>query len=399
MDHASRDNSACLRRERRAFLRAAAAAALPLAAGIAPGHLWAQAPGRPGVAGLIVREKEPANLEFPFSTLEGFRTPTERFYIRNHFAVPPLKAEEWRLKVEGAVERPLELGYEELRKLPSRTQVALLECAGNSRVFLTPRVRGVQWELGAVGTAEWTGVPLAGVLERAGVRSGAVEVVLEGADRGEIRDDPRSPGPIHFARSLPLAKAQKPEVLLAYQMNGAELTREHGFPLRAVVPGWYGMASVKWLTRLVVTDRPFLGYFQIFDYTYFERRHGLPALVPITDLEVKAAIARPAVHEVVPAGTTYRVHGAAWTADSAVSKVEVSTDRGRSWQAARLLGEPVAYAWRLWEYEWRTPASVGRQTVMARATDKRGRTQPMERDPDRRTYMISHVLPIEVEVR
>src|SRR5262249_49811328 len=160
-------------------------------------------------------------------------------------------------------------------KLPSRTIPALLECAGNGRAFLVPRARGVAWQLGAVGTAEWTGVPLSAILDRAGVRAGAVEVILEGADSGEFREDPQAPGPIHCARSLPLEKARQQEVLLAYRMNGAEITAAHGYPLRAVVPGWYGMASVKWLTRLVVSDRPFQGFFQSIDYTYFERRHGL----------------------------------------------------------------------------------------------------------------------------
>jgi DMSO/TMAO reductase YedYZ molybdopterin-dependent catalytic subunit len=355
---------------------------------------------------LIIRQREPENLEFPFPTLDRFLIPTERFYVRNHFATPRLSVEDrpgmptgpWRLRVEGAVERPLTLSYAEIRKLPSRTAVALLECAGNSRVFLVPRASGLLWELGAVGTAEWTGVPLATILDRAGVRKEAVEVILEGADAGEIRDAPSSPGVIHFARSLPLARARRPEVLLAYGMNGADLTPAHGFPLRAVVPGWYAMASIKWLTRIIVTDRPFQGYFQLLDYSYFERVHGVPTLTTLTELQVKALIARPMLNEVVPAKRMYRVHGAAWTGDSEVARVEVSTDRGKTWEAARLLEKPVAYAWRLWEYNWRTPAG-GRQTLMARATDRRGRTQPLTRDPDRRNYMISHVLPIDVEVR
>ncbi|HYT91641.1 MAG TPA: sulfite oxidase, partial [Gemmataceae bacterium] len=364
----------------------------------------AQTPAGQAYPGLIIRVREPQNLEFPFPTLDRFLIPTERFYVRNHFATPYLNVEPgrpipiWRLRVEGAVERPLSLTYEEIRKLPSRTGAALLECAGNSRVFLVPRAHGLLWELGAVGTAEWTGVPLAAILDRAGVRKEAVEVILEGADSGEIRDPPSTPGVIHFARSLPLARARRPEVLLAYRMNGANLTPAHGFPLRAVVPGWYAMASIKWLTRIIVSERPFQGYFQTLDYSYFERVHGTPTLTPITELQVKALIARPTLNEVITANQMYRVHGAAWTGDSEVARVEVSTDGGQKWEAARLLDKPVAHAWRLWEYNWRTPAG-GRRTLMARATDKRGRTQPLKRDPDRRNYMISHVLPIDVEVR
>jgi DMSO/TMAO reductase YedYZ molybdopterin-dependent catalytic subunit len=313
--------------------------------------------------------------------------------------MPQLDVKNWRLKVEGAIERPLELNYDELTKMPSRTQVALLECAGNSRVFLTPKAKGVQWELGAVGNAEWTGVPLAAVLDRAGIKKGAVEVILEGADEGEIKEDPKSPGKIHFARSLPLEKARKPEVLLAHRMNGKELPPSHGFPVRAIVAGWYGMASVKWLTRIVVTDRPFQGFFQTIDYSYFERRQGLPSLVPLTEMEVKAEIARPARYEVIPAKSAYRIHGAAWAGESEVTKVEVSTDGGTTWAEARLLGKPVPHSWRLWEYEWQTPSKAGFVTVMARATDQRNRVQAGKHDPDRRGYKISHVLPVEVELR
>jgi DMSO/TMAO reductase YedYZ molybdopterin-dependent catalytic subunit len=399
--HDDREHSSTARPERRAFLRGAAALAVSYwAGGGLPGRAeQSQGKSAGPAGGLIVRQRQPDNLESPFEVLDAFLVPNERFYVRNHFAAPKIDARAWRLRVEGAVEKPLEIGYDELLKLPSHSQVALLECAGNGRVFLTPKARGVGWGFGAVGTAEWTGVPLAEMLERAGVRSSAVEVVLEGADSGSVEEEPKSPGAIHFARSLPLAKARKPEVLLAYRMNGKELPAAHGYPLRAVVAGWYGMASVKWLTRVVVVDRPFQGYFQTFDYTYFERRDGLPVITPITELEVKASIARPALQEVVPADQPYRVHGAAWSGEADVTQVEVSTDNGRNWSKAQLLDKPAKYAWRFWEYRWQTPSQPGPQVLMARATDSRGRTQPAQRDPDRRNYMISHVLPVEVEVR
>ncbi|MEE9123456.1 MAG: sulfite oxidase [candidate division NC10 bacterium] len=351
-------------------------------------------------SGLILREKEPENLEFPFSTLTSFTTPNEQFFIRSHFAVPKLNPRSWRLNVEGLVDRPFAINYTDLLSLPSRSMMMTLECTGNSRIFLTPKVGGLQWGLGAVGNAEWTGVPLAAVLERAGVRPGAVEVVLEGADAGEITKDPQSPGKIHFARSLPLEKALRSDVLLAYEMNGTQLPVAHGFPLRVVVPGWYAMASVKWLTRIVVSDRVFQGYFQTADYTYWDQREGLPIqLLPVAELEVKAQIARPALHEVVPARSVYRMHGAAWAGESEVTKVEISTNAGRTWKAAELLSASSRYAWCLWEYRWYTPPRVGRHIVMARATDARGHVQPMHRDPHRGTYMISHVQPIEVNVQ
>jgi DMSO/TMAO reductase YedYZ molybdopterin-dependent catalytic subunit len=350
--------------------------------------------------GLIVRDRDPENLEFPFSALNSLITSAEQFFVRSHFAVPKLERDDWRLSIEGLVKNPCQITYNELLSMPARTVMMTLECAGNSRIFLSPKVSGLQWELGAVGNAEWTGVPLAAVLKRAGVKSGAVEVVLEGADSGEIKKEPVSPGKIHFARGLPLAKALMPEVILAYSMNGEPLSRGHGFPVRAIVPGWYGMASVKWLHRIVVTDTIFRGYFQTSDYTFWERRDELPIqLLPVTEVEVKAQIARPVLHEILPANSVYRIHGAAWTGDSDIIKVEVSVDGGHAWEPARLLGSSIAYAWRLWEYHWRIPTQPGSYTIMARATDARGTVQPMQRDAHRGSYMITHVQPIEVEVR
>ena len=298
------------------------------------------------------------------------------------------------MEVAGAVERPFRIGLDDLKKMPSRTITAMLECSGNGRVHLVPKAKGLLWDLGAVGNAEWTGVPLAAVLERAGLKEGAVEVVLEGADKGRVEE---SPGEIPFARSVPLEKARR-DVLLAYKMNGEDLPPEHGSPLRAIVPGWYGMASIKWLSRILVVDRPFAGFFQTFDYSYFERRDGLPSLVSTGENQVKSQVARPARQEAIPRDTDYRVHGAAWAGESEVSKVEVSTDGGETWAVARLVGEPIPHAWRLWEWTWRTPKQAGPRIVMARATDRRGRVQPMKRDPDRRNGMISHVLPVEVEI-
>jgi DMSO/TMAO reductase YedYZ molybdopterin-dependent catalytic subunit len=348
---------------------------------------------------LIPRQKNPDNLEFPFTSLDSFITSNEKFYVRNHFEQPKIDVHSWRLKIEGAVNRELELTLDDLRKLPTRTVTATLECAGNCRAFLEPKVKGVPWQLGAVGNAQWTGVPLAAVLERAGLEDSALEVILEGADAGEITSDIKPEGKIQFARSLPLAKARSPEVLLAYQMNGVDLPPAHGFPLRAIVPGWYGVASIKWLQRMIVSPRPFNGYFQSIDYSFFRKeKNGLARVVPITELQVKAQIARPASSETIKADSDYRIHGAAWTGGSEIAKVDVSTDAGKSWREAKLQGDNMQNAWRLWEYLWHTPGKEGKVRIMARATDSRGRVQPLERDPNRRNYMISHVLPVDLTV-
>jgi DMSO/TMAO reductase YedYZ molybdopterin-dependent catalytic subunit len=347
---------------------------------------------------VIIREREPANLEMPFATLDGFITPNERFYVRCHFPVPQIEVRDWRLKIEGAVDRPFELSYDQIRGMKTHTIAATLECAGNSRVFLVPKVKGVQWELGAVGNAEWTGVPLADLLRQAAIKSDAAGVILEGADNGAIAEPPRPTGNIHFARSLPKAKAME-DVLLAFQMNGQPLPAAHGFPLRAIVPGWYAMASIKWLQRIIVTEQSFNGYYETVDYAYWQRRDNGPALVPINEMQVKAQIARPGMNEVISAGTTYRVTGSAWTSTCEIVKVELSTDAGASWQQAKLIGEPVRNAWRLWEFDWKTSSQPGKQTLIARATDSLNRRQPDQRDADRGTYMINHCLPIDVEIR
>ena len=347
---------------------------------------------------MIIRENEPANLEMPFGMLEGPITPNEQFYVRSHFPVPPIDPASLRLQIEGAIEQPIELSYDDLLARPQTTVAATMECAGNSRIFLQPKVKGVQWEMGAVGNAEWTGVSLGELLREARCRPQACEVILEGADSGAIAEPPRPAGNICYARSLPLGKALR-DVLLALQMNGEPLSPSHGFPLRAIVPGWFGMAAVKWLRRVIVTEQPFHGYYQTVDYTFWERGVGGARIVPITEMLVKAAIARPGSHEIIAAGSNYRVSGAAWTSDAEIVRVEISTDGGQTWAEASLGEKPAPNSWRLWHYDWRTPGAPGSCRLLARATDSRGRTQPMEHDPDRGSYMINHCVPVEVEIR
>jgi DMSO/TMAO reductase YedYZ molybdopterin-dependent catalytic subunit len=381
---------------RRRFLGQAAAAPLILAgAGVRADDKT----DTEDATGMVIRQHQPDNLEYPFTATNAFITPNERFFVRSHFEVPKINADAWQLKIEGTVQKPLVLSLRDLNALPQREVTATLECAGNGRVFLVPRAKGLLWEGGAVGNAVWSGVPLADLLKQAGVAAQAVDVVLEGADKGAVNDDPKTPGVIQFARSIPLSRAQKPDVLLATKMNGQPLPVSHGFPVRAVVPGWYGVASIKWLQRIVVLDRPFDGYHQTMDYAIFQRKHGLPMLTPVTQLQVKAQIARPGRFETLPAGHEYRVHGAAWTGEGTISRVEISSDGGKNWSEVELLGEGKPATWRLWQYRWHTPAAERTVKLMVRATDDRGNTQPMDRDNDRRTYMINHVIPLEVEVR
>jgi DMSO/TMAO reductase YedYZ molybdopterin-dependent catalytic subunit len=198
--------------------------------------------GTPNI-GLIIRERNPLNLEYPFDQLDEFLTPNDLFYIRSHFKAPVLEREGYNLSIYGAVEDPFEISYKELLAMPSVTKPATLECAGNGRIFLVPQVKGAQLQLGAVSTADWTGVPLPALLEKACIDSNACEILFEACDSGTAKEEPVPPGEIRYARSLPIAKVK--DVIVPYQMNGEEIPVDHGFPLRAIVPGHYGMASVK----------------------------------------------------------------------------------------------------------------------------------------------------------
>ncbi len=349
-------------------------------------------------AGLIIREMEPANLETPFDQVDSYLTPAELFYVRSHFPVPTLEPASYELRIDGAVETPVSLGYDELRDLPSRTLVATLECAGNGRVFLVPRVGGAQWELGAVGNAEWTGVPLSVLLERAGLDEDACEIVLEGADRGTPTEPPVPPGQTSYARSLPRDKALRPEVLIAYQMNDRDLTPAHGYPVRAVVAGHYGMASVKWLTHVHAMRQPFRGYWQSSDYAYWDDMDGQPVRRALGPLKLKSEIARPRAYETLAANRVYPVFGAAWAGETEVAAIAVSTDGGRTWDDAEFVDAVQPYAWRRWTYDWLTPEEPGRYTLMARAAGADGTVQPDTHDERYGSYVIHHPLPIHVFV-
>jgi DMSO/TMAO reductase YedYZ molybdopterin-dependent catalytic subunit len=349
-------------------------------------------------AGLVLRQKEPANLETPLHQVDSYLTPTELFYIRSHFPAPKLGLASYQLLIDGAVRNPLSLTYQQLRAMPAETRVATLECAGNGRVFLVPQVAGAQWELGAVGNAEWTGVSLRVLLERAGLEEDACEIVLEGADRGTPAEQPIPPGPVSYSRSLPREKALRREVLIAYQMNGRDLPLDHGYPVRAVVPGHYGMASVKWLTHVHAVREPFQGYWQTSDYGYWDYQGGLPVRRALAEMKLKSEIARPRVYETLAPDQVYTVFGAAWAGETEVTEVAVSTDAGQTWAEGEFLDPVQRYAWRRWKFDWLTPKEPGLYTLMARAKAANGSVQPDKHDPNYGTYVIHHPLPIEVFV-
>ena len=357
---------------------------------------WSGTAVRP--VGLIIRQKDPNNLEMPFDQLGEFITPSELFYIRSHFATPEPDPITYRLSIRGAVRNELSLGYADVRAMPSRTCIATLECAGNSRVFLVPPTPGAQWELGAIGNAEWTGVPLSVLLECAGLADDVCDLVLEGADRGVPKEEPKPPGPISYARSIPRVRAMESDVLIAYQMNGRDLTPDHGYPLRAIVPGYYGMSSVKWLTDIVAARQPFQGYWQTSDYGYWDDSGGTPVRRPLAEMKLKSQLARPRVYERLEPNSSYTIFGAAWAGDTDVTEIWISLDGGASWVQGDFLDPIVRHAWRRWKYDWITPVQPGRYTLLARAIGADQRAQPDDHNPNFGSYVIDHPLPIEVFV-
>lgn len=275
---------------------------------------------------LVVRRNHPLNCETSLPALTcGAMMPSARFYVRNHFGIPDLDPATWRLHVTGLVERRLSLGLAQLRAMRSATVVVTLECAGNGRAGFQPPVPGEHWELGAVSTAEWTGVPLTEVLDLAGVRAAAREVVFRGADRGQV---PGRDGEVHFERNLPADQLGQAGALLAYAMNGEELPARHGYPLRLVVPGWYAVASVKWLTGIELTDRPFDGHFQVDRYHIDGEPVGLQ--------RVRSLIVEPAPGGTVGPGDLV-IRGVAWSGAAPIASVEVRIDDA-SWRPATLVG-------------------------------------------------------------
>ena len=314
-------------------------------------------------AGLLVRTADPLNCETPLPAPGGgLLVPNALFYVRNHFGIPDLDADSWRLEVGGLVARRLSLDLGRLRAMPSATAMVTLECAGNGRAGLQPPAPGEQWGLGAASTAEWTGVPLTEVLDQAGVQAAAQEVVFRGADSGHVDGHD---GPVRFERSLPVGQLGQAGALLAYAMNGEELPAPHGYPLRLVVPGWYAVASVKWLTEIQLTSRPFRGHFQVDRYHIGGK--------PLSLQRVRSLITEPAPGATVAPGDIV-IRGLAWSGAAPIARVEVRLGDA-AWRPATLAGDRRRHSWQRWELSARL-ARPGNTTIRARATDLAGRTQP-----------------------
>ncbi|HET9872680.1 MAG TPA: sulfite oxidase [Propionibacteriaceae bacterium] len=313
------------------------------------------------------------NHGLPLEALRYDITPPGLHYLLSHYDIPLVDPSEYRLTVAGEVDSPMSLDLDAIRARPRADAVVTLECAGNGRARFEPRPVSQPWLVEAVGTARWTGTPLASLLREAGVREGAAEVIFTGADHGVERGVEQD-----YQRSLTMSELTTDDVLVVYEMNGAPLPPQHGFPIRLLVPGWYGMAHVKWLTRIEVVAEPFDG-FQMRAYRLrgTSDEHG----VPLTRIEPRALLVPPGFPDFMSRNRVLRtgrtpVEGRAWSGWAPVLGVEVSIDGGRTWQQAAVEPAPDRFAWSRWTWEWQ--AEPGDWLLSARARDASGRIQPVE---------------------
>jgi DMSO/TMAO reductase YedYZ molybdopterin-dependent catalytic subunit len=314
--------------------------------------------------------QNPYNAETPFNALLDEQTPADLFYVRNHFSVPSININRFELEVNGAVANPLKLTLDRLRKYPARSLLLVMECAGNGRAGMKPAIKGTSWRLGAISQAEFSGTSLSNLLAEADLAENATDVRFTGADQGEIRSGEIEP----YARSLPLEVAMHPDTILVWEMNGKPLDQQHGCPLRLVVPGWYGMAAVKWLQEITVLIERFTGFFQTQEYVYIGEE-GIPDHTLVSNMRVRSLILEPEAktdHE----KDEIQVTGIAWTGVGEVTKVELSFDGGRQWVEAHINRSRSPYGAIRWEYIW-YPDHQGEYTILARAYDSNDETQPL----------------------
>jgi DMSO/TMAO reductase YedYZ molybdopterin-dependent catalytic subunit len=366
---------------------------------LSPADLFAQAPAaaqRFGKDKLIIRSTRPPDFETPVTLLDSFITPVDRFYLRNHMAIPQIDVATWSLKVGGEVNSPLSLSLDEIKKMPATTITATLECAGNGRSFFQPSVAGVQWEKGAVGTGRFTGVRLSEILKKAGVKSTGLNVEMHGGDK--------PPGTMPaFVRQVPMQKAMHPDTILAWDMNGQAITVPHGAPLRVIVPGWEGAYSVKFLTNLNVLAKDTDSFWYATGYRYPNRRVAPGEAVDAKDMEplrglaVKSLITTPGAGASMPAGKI-AVGGFAWAGENDVTRVDISTDNGGTWLPARLTGEKANFTWRRFEFDF-TATKPQSYLILSRATDSKGNVQPAVAQWNPSGYLWNQYDSVRIEVK
>ncbi|MCM3788584.1 sulfite oxidase [Domibacillus indicus] len=336
---------------------------------------------------------QPENQEAPVQFFKTDTVPDPLFYRRNHFSYPSLSYSNYWLPLNGCVAKPALLSIQDLLHLPSKTVQVVLECSGNKRSLFHPKVFGEQWEKGAISQGIWKGVPLRLLLERARMKKGAKEVIVEGYDYGKRTDSNKV---YTYARSLPIEKVLHPDTLIAYEYNHQPIPFKHGYPLRLIVPQWYAMASVKWIKQITVIDDHYRGPFQSVDYVYYPHKESNKDAFPVTHINVNSTIQKPLNMDILNTGT-HMIRGIAWTGKGVITKVEISFDRGQTWLTAKKEPAQTGYGWVSWSYEWKAQKK-GEYTIMSRAVDSYGRTQPASPFWNRKGYGYNAIDQIEVKV-
>jgi sulfite dehydrogenase len=389
---------------RRNFLKAAGAVAALTAAGGFPADLFAyerRMAKFPEKTELILLTSRPPQLETPLSYFRDMITPNEALFVRWHIADVPTSVDlsEWRLKVNGNTEKELGLSMEDLKAFERVTYTAVIQCSGNSRSFFSPRVAGGEWGHGAMGNITWTGARLRDILNSAGLKAGTVDVSFNGLDKPPLPTVP------DFVKSLPVDKAMEEDLIVAYEMNGKPLTMLNGFPARLIVPGWYATYWVKALADITVLSKPFEGFWVKTAYRIPETDCGCvppgtapKKTIPINRMTTRSLIITPADSSAVALNRPVEIMGVALSGGRGIQDVAVSVDGGKRWKEARLGEDKGRYSWRQFSFEWR-PTKPGKYTLMARATDAIGESQPFEGLWNPAGYLWNKIEKTEVMVK
>jgi sulfite oxidase len=324
----------------------------------------------------------PLLLETRVERLTGVITPNNAHFVRSHNMIPTIDAKAWRLNIVGAVKNPRTYTLDDLKKMPRAVVTCFIECSGNSRSFFQPKATGAQWVNGAISVAEWAGVRLATLLEDAGLKPEAVDIVSIGGDSGQVY------------HAIPRAKALDPDTIVAYSQNGSPLTRENGYPVRLVVPGWTGISHTKWLIQIEAVDHPFVGFYNNRYYVF--ETPGLPK-TPVQAAGVKSFITQPTPNAQLPAGQPVTITGFAYSGQSPIKQVEISIDGGETYVAAEMVSPVQKWAWVRWQYSW-TPQERGMADLRSRATDQAGNVQPVAVPWNRYGYGYNAIQSVKVQV-
>jgi DMSO/TMAO reductase YedYZ molybdopterin-dependent catalytic subunit len=342
---------------------------------------------------LMTKCLNPENQEAPIHFLNKDIIDKKYFYRRNHFSYPHFTSSFYHLPIDGLVQTPRTFSLQDIYSLPSKTIKVVIECSGDKRELFEPKVFGEQWGHGAINQGIWKGISVRTLLQYTGLMDSAKEIVFEGYDHGPRPDSNQI---FHFSRSLPIEKALESNTMIAYEYNNQPIPFKNGFPLRLIVPGWYAMASVKWVKKITVIDHEFKGPFQSVDYVFYPNKENDSGKFPVTTINVNSTIQYPLNMQILHKGV-YEIIGIAWTGKGIITKVEISLDDGETWNICQLITIPEKYKWNSWRYKWEAQEK-GEYIIKSKATDSFGNVQPIKPLWNRKGYGYNAIDQIKVKV-